>query len=60
MSLTFGQNKILSCPKNALFGGAIGVHFVSFYFEHPADKKKFEFYVNYGFIDRSHTLPLID
>ena len=35
MSLSFGQNEPLSCPKNAIFGGVIGVYFVSFFLEHP-------------------------
>ena len=37
MSLSFGQNEPLSCPKNAIFGGVIGVNFVSFFLEHPVD-----------------------
>ena len=35
MSLSFGQNEPLSCPKNAIFGGLIGVYFFSFFLEHP-------------------------
>ena len=38
MSLSFGQNEPLSCPKNAIFGGVIGVYFVSFFLEHPVYK----------------------
>ena len=35
MSLSFGLNEPLSCPKNALFCGVMCVYFVSFLLEHP-------------------------
>ena len=35
MSLSFGLNEPLSCPKIALFCGVMGVYFVSFFLEHP-------------------------
>ena len=35
MSLSCGQDKPLSCPKNAYFSCVICVYFVAFFIDHP-------------------------
>ena len=57
MSLSFGQNEPLSCPKNAIFGGVIGVYFVSFFLEHPVEeavKQKKNHFYSFSYIDVFH------
>ena len=38
MSLSCGQDKPISCPKNAYFSCVICVYFVAFFIDHPVYK----------------------